>query len=1277
MCDIDRGPGIMPVYISLCILLIFLLTPPTAADNHTVMVTEFSRSGPVFVANQGQWPENILFRGSTAGLVLWFEADKVTYISERDSGQSPITAAFVNCGPDVAVRGSDTLDANNNFFIGNNPDKWRTDIPGFGEVVYENIYPGIDLKFYGSQNRIEYDFMAAPGADYSQIEIAYEGAEAVYIDQSGRLIVAGVCDSLTHHQPYIYQIDSGHRIKLKGEYIQKSPVSFGFRLTQSADAHLCLVIDPVLSYDAHFNGEYGEAFEGVTIDKEGNVYAVGGTSSADFPHVGGYPGQSCPGMVIAKINADGQIVYSTCFGGSGQDAGNGVAVDKDGNIYLTGTTSSEDYPFVNGYQSSNPGAPLYSAAFVTKLNSTGNAIIYSTYLCGGHGDYGLDIEVDDSGYAYVCGGAFEGFPTVNAYQPNHANGADAFLTILAPAGNALVYSTFLGGWSTDDAKSIDLANSGSIVIGGETHSYDLPVKHAIQSMNGGTDSNVDGFAAKFAPMGDSLIYCTYLGGDKLDRIEGVAADQDGRAYVCGITGSTDFPIKNAFQPEQAGGPYDAFFAKIDENGDSLIYSSFLGGSDLEEANEIDVNCYKEVYLTGLTWSLNFPLVDAFQTSHMGGHYEGFITKINRYGDELIYSSYYGTSQNDNPVDVAVNNSGEAAICGYSYRDATVGYEDAWILKLTDVPENVCGDLGYRPDIEGWSILNSTETMWPESWWRQFDYSDPFYPPIIHNFHSAIFPNWLLFADVYGADQCYEDPNATPLRFKPVAFYKWIDMFRTFRHYGGSCFGFALASMRYFDGFRNLEDDFPGYPNVNSIPVGAESRILVNGCHLCQFERRHIILENYLYETVTPMQTLQQCREMFESKTRDDSWLCMAGGPKQGSHSLIPYRCNQDEVNPDLWYLYVYDSNHPNCDTMRIIIDAVTDTWHYDPLARWDSGLHLFLHAPVSDYEPRPKIIPEEVFGKDGDTLQFFELWFPGTEAARVTSAEGEISFDSLSDNNTLPEGVPMRVIDERYIPPPGFILPHDYYEAELSDLTSDTYTMSVYTYNMGMFCKRYEAQDEDIEKFAIDPDQKKFRQMNAALETRQYTFEAVAIAPDSDVVIGIHNLNISAEDSTVFQLSPESDMILKNYGEPSRYDLRIQLAGADLDTVFYHENIGLPANSGQKIIPDWRPFSDSILILRDFEMDGIYDDTLRLANMELLTYQCGDANADGNLNISDAVYVINYIFIPGSLAPDPEERAETNCDGRVNLADVVYIINYIFLYGHAPCDSDGDGLPDC
>ena len=618
----------------------------------------------------------------------------------------------------ISISGEDQLSGKVNYFVGNDPARWRTDVPTYAKVRYSNIYPGIDLVYYGNQRRLECDFVVAPGANPMRIRLSFAGAH-LKLDPDGDLTLTSGRGDIVLHKPLIYQETGNAHRPVAGRFVLRGHSTLGISLGVY-DHSKPLVIDPVLSYSTYLGSSVLGA--SIAVDAGGNAYITGTAGSIPVTQ-GAF--QSTDNAVmyggnafVTKLNPTGTgVVYSTYLGGSGAyptgtnppggagDGGYGIAVDSSGDAYVTGYTYSYDFPNVNSYQGSNNGASNGNDnAFVTEFNPNGTALIYSTYLggsgCGnGSGDYGSAIAVDAFDNAYVVGTTCsQDFPvTAGAFQQTINAGfgsTNAFIAKFSSTGAALDYSTYLGGGTNESGQGIAVDSSENAYVTGTTYSTHFPVTTgAFQSTNNSPFGG-NGFVTKLNPTGTGLSYSTYLGGNGGpyrnrygttsivgDSSAAIAVDSAGNAYVTGGAGSTNFPVTaGAFQIVNNAQPglTDAFVAKLNSTGTALIYCTYLGGSggsdfgDSGAGTAIDGS--GNVYIVGKTGSINFPVTPgAVQMVNNGagsGHTNAFVSKLNSTGTALDYSTYLGGNGGGFPYSmfdygsgIAVDANGAAYLTG--------------------------------------------------------------------------------------------------------------------------------------------------------------------------------------------------------------------------------------------------------------------------------------------------------------------------------------------------------------------------------------------------------------------------------------------------------------------------------------------------------------------------------------------------------------------------------------------------------------------------------------
>ncbi len=560
----------------------------------------YPRLPTLFEPNQGQAVQGVRFISHGPGYILYLTSDAAEFRFQ----DSVARLRWIGANPEPAITGEDRQGALSNYFLGNDRRNWRANVPNDAKVRYTNLYPGIDLVFYGSEGRLEYDWVVTPGADPGAIRLRWEGAGDVQFSKEGDVVLNGGGVRIRQKTPAVYQDFSGVRRDVTGRYACKGKNEVGIELA-SYDRSKTLVIDPVLAFSTYF----------------------GGTGTA------GNPGEE-----------------------SFRDSPGGMVVDAAGNVYITGTTNSADFPTRNPLQASWRG---FSDAFVAKFSPAGS-LLYSTYLGGSGFDFGLGIAVDATGALYISGRTeSQDFPTVNPFQPAPASNADAFVAKLNPSGSALLYSTYLGGSDgRTGAGSVAVDPAGNIFVAGSTSSPNLPAKTGVQLRYGG--GNIDVFVAELNASGSTLVYLTYLGGSGADSEVGMTIDAAGNVYVVGNTDSTDFPATpGAFQTASGGSrigiPWDAFFARIGAGGRTLAYATYLGSSGFDEGNGIALDSAGNVYVMGRVGASDF--------SVKGGQCLGgtFLTKFRAGDSAVVYSLCppgIGMGQS-----VAVDSAGDLYIAG--------------------------------------------------------------------------------------------------------------------------------------------------------------------------------------------------------------------------------------------------------------------------------------------------------------------------------------------------------------------------------------------------------------------------------------------------------------------------------------------------------------------------------------------------------------------------------------------------------------------------------------
>ncbi len=525
------------------------------------------------------------------------------------------------------------------------PRYWHTDIR-WERVRYREIYPGIDLVLLTQAGQLEFNFEVRPGADPAKIRIRYNGA-AVQLNQKGDLIIGAGTRMIQQRRAFAFQADNR---SVQCDYSLKHvPRESNVTLRLGRyDSRRSLTIDPVLNFSTYLGGPGYDAVNALTVDWEGNIYVTGTTSSGSLVPGSAQTTRATREVWIAKLNGSGsQLLYLVYIGGSGNDSGTGIAVDTYGNAYITGTTGSTNFPTTSGAFSTQSAG--LQEAFVAKFSPTGQ-IQYSTFL-GGGSDAGFAIAVDTTSAVYVAGQTGSvSFPTTGgAIQPSYEGGSsDCFVSKLNPSGNSLLYSTYLGGAALDLCTGIAVDASNDAYVTGTTYSANFPTHKALQSNLTGSAS---AFVAEINPAGSALVYSTYLGGSVADNSNAIAVDAFGSAYIAGTTSSPDFPTTAGAAQRVLAGLYNAFVAKLSPGGNGLAFSTLLGGSGSDSASAIDIDASGQAVVGGFTTSPNFPLVKAIQPTLQLTR-DAFATVVGAGGSSLVFSSYFGGSGDNRGFAVA-------------------------------------------------------------------------------------------------------------------------------------------------------------------------------------------------------------------------------------------------------------------------------------------------------------------------------------------------------------------------------------------------------------------------------------------------------------------------------------------------------------------------------------------------------------------------------------------------------------------------------------------------
>ena len=630
-----------------------------------------------FVKNAGQLRAAARYYAIGQSSAVYFEPTQVVLDRTPNPGVEGVVLRvdFPRAPAPPRLVAAEPQDGRVNVFVGKDPGRWRQAIPVYGEVRYGGIAPGADLVYRVQEGRLKYDLVLAPGADLSKAVLRYRGADQLSIDRDGALVVVTAAGELSEAAPRLYQEVEGRRVAVAGGYRIVSRREVGF-WAAGYDHDRTLVVDPGMTWSTFVGGTGVDCPVGVATNQAGEVFIVGYSASTDYPTSSGVyqaAKRADDDVIVTKLHADGSMAWSTYLGGSRWDAGRGVAVDVNGNVYVCGETISDDFPVTAGAFRTAIGMSGTYDAFVTKIGPNGNVLSYSTYLGGISDDYGNSIGVNSSGQVTVAGttGSTD-FPTTSGVvkptrTPQLFDGSDGFVAKLNGTGTGLVYSTYVGSNSGSDLiRRVALDANDRATVTGSTASPDFPTTaSAMDRTFGGIK---EAFAARLNETGSAYVFSTYLGGSAVDEGFGIAVDAAGNTYAVGATTSTDFPTAGSvFQPNWGGGTsvYDGYVVKLSPTG-SALFSSFLGASGSDAAYGVAVSAGGSACVTGACTSTNFPVTaGAISGVYSGGAADAFVTVIAPSGASLAYSTYLGSSGNDQACAIAVRTDGRVVVAGYT------------------------------------------------------------------------------------------------------------------------------------------------------------------------------------------------------------------------------------------------------------------------------------------------------------------------------------------------------------------------------------------------------------------------------------------------------------------------------------------------------------------------------------------------------------------------------------------------------------------------------------
>jgi len=774
LCTLSRVAGV-------CVLLLASALILAAGGNPTRpdVRNSYGKLPLSFEANHGQTDAQVKFIARGAGYTLFLTPAEAVFSLQQnraahgvssseasgDNGNPDLAEAVLNPAPklapqnnavlrvqlvnangDATVTGMNELPGRTNYFRGNDPSKWTTNVATFAKVKYRDVLKGIDLVYYGNQGQLEYDFVVSPGADAALINLKFNGARNLHIDkQTGDLVLRAGKEEVRFHKPVAYQNDANDSKHLvAANYILDSNNRIGFSVGQY-DHSKSLVIDPTLTYSTYLGGGSNDYGTAITVDGTGSAYVTGYTSSTNFPVTAGAFQTTCGGgcsgstadAFVSKLDPTGSfLVFSTYLGGSANDYGNGITLDASDDVFIVGQTFSTNFPTTAGaFQTRcSPDSCASGDVFVTELSSAGSNLIYSTYLGGTGKNQGNAIVLDTFGNAYITGYTQSlTFPvTKGAFQTTCKCGQSvAFVTKLNTRGTGLVYSTYLGGTNGDVGYGIALDSSDNAYLTGYTQSFNFPTTAgAFQASLG---ANRAAWITKMNTTGTALVYSTYLGGTTSVTTPceacgtAIAVDSSGDAYVCGLTAESNFPITPGAYQTTFMGPtngHDAFLTKINPTGTGLVFSTYLGGNGDTGSTGIALDQSGNIWLKGQTKSAVFPVTPgAFQLT-LGGAFDAFVSEIDPTGSILLYSTYLGGTgteyggatavlalDSQNPPGVYVTgytDSTNFPVVAGSLQTSNAGLNDAFVSKFSPSP-----NVGLSPGLN-FGYLSDGTTSAPQT-----------------------------------------------------------------------------------------------------------------------------------------------------------------------------------------------------------------------------------------------------------------------------------------------------------------------------------------------------------------------------------------------------------------------------------------------------------------------------------------------------------------------------------------------------------------------------------
>lgn len=669
-----------------------------------------------FEPNRGQAHPGIRYLSRTERTTYFLTHNELLLAPDQDTPET-IRLRFSDAEHTAKIEMLARKPGNTNYLQGTNPSNWITDVPHFERLRYKDISPGIDIEFYGKQGAVAFDYLLSPGSDPTSIRLAFANISYLAIS-NGKLVAHHPDGQLIFDTPHIYQDGIGGRTTIPGNFIVTSKTEAGFRVEQY-DTDNTLVIDPLITWSSYAGGNAKEHASAIALDADDNIYLTGTTNSLDFPLA--FPFQSTLGTGLSahimKFDAvTHDLVYSTYIGDNVQET-RAIVVDSSAQVTIGGSTASNTWPVMNAIQATKGGL---IDAFVTSLNSTGNGLVFSTYLGGIDIDRVRAMAIDTDNRIYLTGPtASEDFPLAAAWQTSKQGHIDTWVARLNTAGTQLEYSTYLGGTGNDYGAGIVADAAGNATITGLTSSTNFPVSGAVQENNNGGN---DIYVTQLDSTG-SLAWSTYFGGSENDLGNAITLTPAGDILVAGQTVSTDIAVTNAIQAS-SNGSFEILLLQLDGTGSTVKLSTYLGGSAGDSAAAVAVDSNNTAFLTGTTTSPDFPLVQAVQTIYGGDPVDAFITRIDLTSPGLIYSSFLGGNDEDRGRAITLDQDGDVWVTGLTrstnfptvlpWQATNAGQTDVFLTKINtlfapDGDMNLDGQITLADLLTGYRILNGDIT----------------------------------------------------------------------------------------------------------------------------------------------------------------------------------------------------------------------------------------------------------------------------------------------------------------------------------------------------------------------------------------------------------------------------------------------------------------------------------------------------------------------------------------------------------------------------------------